>query len=146
MYLDYDNVRDEGPDSTYITYTFKVNTDENMSYREIKIHKHRVIIYSNYDYILRAYSPYYTQSFLLNIYLFEQIYKEIEREIEHHNFLFYRDESLVGLQDALNDATTSLELLTKGVNDKESIFSNIFKKNTAENHIRTFNDLIHCIF
>ncbi|UPA11045.1 DUF1073 domain-containing protein (plasmid) [Borrelia parkeri] len=143
MYLDYNNVRDEGPDFNYITYTFKINTDEKISYRELKIHKSRVIIHSNYDYILKAYSPCYTQSFLLNIYLFEQIYKEIERRIEQHNFLFYKDESLVALQDALSDVTTSLELLTKGVNYKPSIFSNLFKSNVDENqnHISTFKSV-----
>ncbi|AMR76225.1 phage portal protein (plasmid) [Borrelia hermsii] len=142
MYLDYSNVRDEGPDATYITYTLKVNTDGKISYKEIQIHKSRVIIHSNYDYVLKAYSPCYTQSFLLNIYLFEQIYKEIEKRIESHNFLFYRDESLVSLQDALSNATTSLELLTKGVNDRASIFPNIFKRNDLnENHISTFKSV-----
>ncbi|UPA18565.1 anti-CBASS protein Acb1 family protein [Borrelia puertoricensis] len=143
MYLDYNSVRDEGPDFTYITYNFKVNTDEKISYREVKIHKSRIIIHSNYDYILKAYSPCYTQSFLLNIYLFEEIYKEIERRIGQHNFLFYKDESLATLQDALSDATNSLELLTKGVNYKPSIFSNLFKRNVNEeqSHINTLKSV-----
>ncbi|WP_434757573.1 DUF1073 domain-containing protein (plasmid) [Borrelia puertoricensis] len=143
MYLDYNSVRDEGPDFNYITYNFKINTDEKIYYREVKLHKSRVIIHSNYDYTLKAYSPCYTQSFLLNIYLFEEIYKEIERRIGQHNFLFYKDESLTTLQDALSDATNSLELLTKGVNYKPSIFSNLFKRNVDEeqSHISTLKSV-----
>ncbi|AHH11379.1 DUF1073 domain-containing protein (plasmid) [Borrelia coriaceae] len=136
MYLDYNSVRDEGPDATYITYNLKVNENDNISYKEIKIHKSRVIIHSNYDYILKAYSPCYTQSFLLNIYLFEQIYKEIEKRIKNHNFLFYKDEALVELQDALVNAKTSLDLLTRSV-DKGSLFTNIFRSND-EHHVSKF--------
>ncbi len=79
---------------------------------QLKYTKSRLIIYENFDYILKRYAPRYTESFLLNIYLFEKIYVEIEKCIENHNFLFYKDESLVQLQDVLSSATTALSVLT----------------------------------
>ncbi len=118
-YLDHESVRDLGVDFDYITYKVKANNNGN-SLDAVNIHKSRLIIYENFDYILKRYVPCYTESFLLNIYLFEKIYVEIEKRIENHNFLFYKDESLVQLQDALSSATTSLSALTQSSSDKGS--------------------------
>ncbi|WP_418454452.1 hypothetical protein QIA37_05325 (plasmid) [Borrelia sp. CA_690] len=67
---------------------------------------------------------------MLDIYLFNKIYIEIERRIENHNFLFYKDGSLVQLQDALSSAATSLSALTKSSNNDKGngILSSFFKK------------------
>ncbi len=84
---------------------------------------------------------------MLDIYLFEKIYVEIERRIENHNFLFYKDESLVQLQDALSSATTSLSALTQSNNDRGSgLLSSFLRKQNSNNHskdisnLRTLND------
>ncbi len=99
-YLDYESVRDLGVDFDYIIYKVKTNNRCN-SFDTVKIHKTRLIIYENFDYLLKRYVPCYTESFLLDIYLFEKIYVEIEKRIENHNFLFYKDESLVQLRCTL---------------------------------------------
>ncbi|ACN93398.1 conserved hypothetical protein (plasmid) [Borreliella finlandensis] len=65
---------------------------------------------------------------MLDIYLFEKIYVEIEKRIESHNFLFYKDESLVQLQGALSSATTSLGVLIKSNNDKGNGILSFFEK------------------
>ncbi len=88
-YLDYESVRDSGVNFDYITYKVKPNNKGN-SFDTIKIHKSRLIIYENFDYILKRYVPCYTESFLLDIYLFEKIYVEIEKRIENHNFCFIK--------------------------------------------------------
>ncbi|XOU12989.1 anti-CBASS protein Acb1 family protein (plasmid) [Borreliella americana] len=145
-YLDYESVRDLGIEFDHITYKVKTGNKGN-SYDAIKIHKSRFIIYENFDFILQRYVPCYTESFLLDIYLFEKIYVEIEKRIENHNFLFYKDESLVQLQDALSSATTSLRALTKSNNDKgNSILSSFLRKQNLNNHnkdiynLRNLND------
>ncbi|AYE37110.1 phage portal protein (plasmid) [Borrelia turcica IST7] len=149
-YLDYLRVRDRDYESSYITYSLKtISQDEDaplhekVSIREVRIHKSRVIIYENYDYILNAYTPVYTKSFLLNIYLFEKIYSEIEKKISNHNFLFYKDEYLVELQDALTNATASVDLLTKN-NSSGGLFKNLFasqQKENADANISTFKGI-----
>ncbi|ACN55509.1 DUF777 family protein [Borreliella burgdorferi] len=132
-YLDYEYVRDLGIDFDHITYKVKSN-NKNNSLDAVKIHKSRLIIYENFDYILKRYVPCYTESFLLDIYLFEKIYVEIERRIENHNFLFYKDESLVQLQDALSSATTSLSALTQSNNDKR-LYGNTLTQEDVKNWI-----------
>ncbi len=145
-YLDHESVRDLGVDFDHITYKVKANNNGN-SLDAVKIHKSRLIIYENFDYILKRYVPCYTESFLLDIYLFEKIYVEIEKRIENHNFLFYKDESLVQLQDALSSATTSLSALTQGSSDKGSgILSGFLRKQNSSNHSKDIfdkNDDIH---
>ncbi|MCS2182360.1 DUF1073 domain-containing protein, partial [Borreliella burgdorferi] len=72
----------------------------------------------------------------------EKIYVEIERRIENHNFLFYKDESLVQLQDALSSATTSLSALTQGNNDRGSgILSSFLRKQNSNNHSKDISNL-----
>ncbi|MCD2398290.1 DUF1073 domain-containing protein [Borreliella burgdorferi] len=138
-YLDYECIRDLGINFDYITY--KVENKGN-SYDAVKIHKSRLIIYENFDYILKRYVPCYTESFLLDIYLFEKIYVEIEKRIENHNFLFYKDESLVQLQDALSSATTSLSALTQSNNDRGSgILSSFLRKQNSNNHSKDISNL-----
>ncbi|MCD2349630.1 DUF1073 domain-containing protein, partial [Borreliella americana] len=140
-YLDYESVRDSGIDFDHITYKVKTGNKGN-SYDAIKIHKSRLIIYENFDFILKRYVPCYTESFLLDIYLFEKIYVEIEKRIENHNFLFYKDESLVQLQDALSSATTSLSALTKSNNDRGSgILSSFLRKQSSSNHNKDISNL-----
>ncbi|WP_418909588.1 anti-CBASS protein Acb1 family protein (plasmid) [Borreliella lanei] len=141
-YLDYESIRDLGIDFDHITYKVKTNNKVN-SFDAIKIHKSRLIIYENFDFILKRYVPCYTESFLLDIYLFEKIYVEIEKRIENHNFLFYKDESLVQLQDALSSATTSLSALTKSSNnDKGSgILSSFLRKQNSNNHNKDISNL-----
>ncbi|WP_418905034.1 anti-CBASS protein Acb1 family protein [Borreliella lusitaniae] len=141
-YLDYEFVRDLGIQFDYITYQLKTNNNVN-SYDSVKIHKSRLIIYENFDYILKRYVPCYTESFLLDIYLFEKIYVEIEKRIENHNFLFYKDESLVQLQDALSSATTSLSSLThSSSNDKGSgILSSFLRKQNSNKHNKDISNL-----
>ncbi|WP_420025615.1 DUF1073 domain-containing protein [Borreliella valaisiana] len=146
-YLDHESVRDSGVDFDHITYKVKANNNGN-SLDAVKIHKSRLIIYENFDYILKRYVPCYTESFLLDIYLFEKIYVEIEKRIENHNFLFYKDESLVQLQDALSSATTSLSALTNSSNNEKgsSILSSFLRKQNTNNHnkdifnLRSLND------
>ncbi|WP_424632795.1 anti-CBASS protein Acb1 family protein [Borreliella lusitaniae] len=141
-YLDYESVRDLGIQFDYITYKLKTNNNVN-SCDSVKIHKSRLIIYENFDYILKRYVPCYTESFLLDIYLFEKIYVEIEKRIENHNFLFYKDESLVQLQDALSSATTSLSALThSSSNDKGTgILSSFLRKQNSNNHNKDISNL-----
>ncbi|MCD2402751.1 anti-CBASS protein Acb1 family protein [Borreliella burgdorferi] len=139
-YLDYECIRDLGINFDYITY--KVENKGN-SYDAVKIHKSRLIIYENFDYILKRYVPCYTESFLLDIYLFEKIYVEIEKRIENHNFLFYKDESLVQLQDALSSATTSLSALTHSSNNDKGngILSSFLRKQNSNNHNKDISNL-----
>ncbi|XOU12942.1 anti-CBASS protein Acb1 family protein (plasmid) [Borreliella americana] len=139
-YLDYEYIRDLGINFDYITY--KVN-NKGDSFDTVKIHKSRLIIYENFDYILKRYVPCYTESFLLDIYLFEKIYVEIEKRIENHNFLFYKDESLVQLQEALSSATTSLSALThSSSNDKgNGILSSFLRKQNSNNHNKDISNL-----
>ncbi|WP_215535965.1 anti-CBASS protein Acb1 family protein, partial [Borreliella bavariensis] len=141
-YLDYESVKDSGVDFDYITYKVKTNNKGN-SFDTVKIHKSRLIIYENFDYILKRYVPCYTESFLLDIYLFEKIYVEIEKRIENHNFLFYKDESLVQLQDALSSATTSLSALTHSSNNEKgnSILSGFLRKQNSNNHNKDISNL-----
>ncbi|WP_228459438.1 anti-CBASS Acb1 family protein (plasmid) [Borrelia sp. CA_690] len=58
-YLDCESVRDLGIDFVYITYRVKTNNKGN-SYDTIKIHKGRLIIYENFDFILKRHVPCYT--------------------------------------------------------------------------------------
>ncbi|WP_420025208.1 anti-CBASS protein Acb1 family protein (plasmid) [Borreliella yangtzensis] len=141
-YLDYEYVRDLGANFDYVTYKVKANNQDN-SFNDVKIHKSRLIIYENFDYILKRYVPCYTESFLLDIYLFEKIYVEIEKRIENHNFLFYKDESLVQLQDALSSATTSLSSLTQNSNNEKgnSFLSSFLKKQNTNNHSKDISNL-----
>ncbi|WP_418905832.1 anti-CBASS protein Acb1 family protein [Borreliella japonica] len=141
-YLDYESVRDLGVDFDYVTYKVRTNNGSN-SFDTVKIHKNRLIIYENFDYILKRYVPCYTESFLLDIYLFEKIYVEIEKRIENHNFLFYKDESLVQLQDALSSATTSLSALTQSSNNKKgnSFLSSFLRKQNSNNHSKDISNL-----
>ncbi|WP_418885614.1 anti-CBASS protein Acb1 family protein [Borreliella tanukii] len=141
-YLDHESVRDSGVDVDHITYKVKANSNGN-SLDAVKIHKSRLIIYENFDYILKRYVPCYTESFLLDIYLFEKIYVEIEKRIENHNFLFYKDESLVQLQDALSSATTSLSALTNSSNNEKgsSILSSFLRKQNTNNHNKDISNL-----
>ncbi len=79
---------------------------------------------------------------MLDIYLFEKIYVEIEKRIENHNFLFYKDESLVQLQDALSSATTSLSALTQSSSEKGSgILSGFLRKQNSNNHNKDISNL-----
>ncbi|XPC97895.1 anti-CBASS protein Acb1 family protein (plasmid) [Borreliella japonica] len=141
-YLDYESVRDLGVDFDYVTYKVRTNNGSN-SFDTVKIHKNRLIIYENFDYILKRYVPCYTESFLLDIYLFEKIYVEIEKRIENHNFLFYKDESLVQLQDALSSATTSLSALTQSSNNEKgnSFLSSFLRKQNSNNHSKDISNL-----
>ncbi|UPA12576.1 anti-CBASS protein Acb1 family protein [Borrelia venezuelensis] len=138
-YLDFDLIKDLGIYDQHITYTVK---EGNTSYSLVKIHKSRVIIFDNYDYVLKRYTPCYSESFLLNVYLLEKIYLEIEKRIETHNFLFYKDEALFGLQDALSSATASLNSLTHKSN--KGLFSYLFQRQRQDNNsisdLKSVND------
>ncbi|WP_024655224.1 anti-CBASS protein Acb1 family protein, partial [Borrelia hispanica] len=99
----------------------------------------RLLIYDNYDYILGSYTPCYTESFLLDVYLLEKIYIEIERRIDNHNFLFYKDESLVELQNALSNTAM---LLRK---ESNSGFKGFFGGSSSKNNfvaLRDANDML----
>ncbi|UPA18991.1 anti-CBASS protein Acb1 family protein [Borrelia puertoricensis] len=116
-YLDYNRIIDDHS-SNYLEYL----QDDGTS---IILHKSRVIIHENFDYILGEHIPVYTQSLLLSICLLEQIYSEIEKRIGQYNFLFYKDEQLVELMEALQDAKNQISLKTKG----KGLFSTFFKSN-----------------
>ncbi|AWG43292.1 phage portal protein (plasmid) [Candidatus Borreliella tachyglossi] len=121
-YLDYRRLRDDR-DNDCIQYL----RDDGES---IVIHKSRVIIYENFDYILGAHAPVYTQSLLLDICLLEQIYIEIEKRIEQYNFLFYKDEQLVSLMESLSSARSQVTGF-KG----RGLFATFFKSNDREDSI-----------
>ncbi|QBK63887.1 DUF1073 domain-containing protein, partial (plasmid) [Borrelia miyamotoi] len=106
----------------------------------LKIHKSRLIVYSNYDYILGAYSPCYSESFLLDVYLLEKIYQEIEKRIETHNFLFYKDESLSHIKDALSTAAMSKESKNRGNFFKEFFTSTKSKNENNDTSISNTDD------
>lgn len=116
-YLDYKRIRDNYG-SNYLEYL----QDDGTS---IILHKSRVIIYENFDYVLGEHTPVYTQSLLLDICLLEQIYSEIERRIGQYNFLFYKDEQLVELMETLHDAKNQISLDAKG----KGLFSTFFNSN-----------------
>ncbi|APR65366.1 DUF1073 domain-containing protein (plasmid) [Borrelia anserina] len=115
-YLDYKRIRDDHSND-YLEYL----QDDGTS---IVLHKSRVIIHENFDYILGEHTPAYTQSLLLSICLLEQIYSEIEKRIGQYNFLFYKDEQLVELLETLQDARSQIShFSTKG----KGLFSTFFK-------------------
>ncbi|UPA17019.1 DUF1073 domain-containing protein (plasmid) [Borrelia coriaceae] len=119
-YLDYRRIRDDHS-SDYLEYL----QDDGTS---IVLHKSRVIIHENFDYVLGEHIPVYTQSLLLSICLLEQIYSEIEKRIGQYNFLFYKDEQLVGLMEALQEAKNQIShFSTKG----NGLFSTFFKSNDS---------------
>ncbi|WP_330730254.1 anti-CBASS protein Acb1 family protein [Borrelia turicatae] len=120
-YLDYNRIIDDHS-SDYLEYL----QDDGTS---IILHKSRVIIHENFDYILGEHIPVYTQSLLLSICLLEQIYSEIEKRIGQYNFLFYKDEQLVELMESLQDAKNQIGLNTKG----KGLFSTFFKSNNGVN-------------
>ncbi|WKC58694.1 phage portal protein [Borrelia sp. P9F1] len=120
-YLDYGRVRDDR-ESDYVEYFRGDGTG-------ILIHKSRVIVHENFDYILRSHAPVYTQSLLLDICLLEQIYLEIEKRIEQYNFLFYRDEQLVGLVESLHDARTQVS----GQGRNRGLFATFFSNSDRQN-------------
>ncbi|AYE36821.1 phage portal protein (plasmid) [Borrelia turcica IST7] len=122
-YLDYGRLRDNR-DSDFVEYL----RDDGVG---ILIHKSRVIIYENFDYILKAHAPVYTESLLLDICLLEQIYIEIEKRIEQYNFLFYKDEQLVGLMEALHDARSQVNRIGKS----GGLFATFFS-GTKQNELR----------
>ncbi|WAZ72648.1 DUF1073 domain-containing protein (plasmid) [Borrelia miyamotoi] len=130
MYLDYSKVQDLGPESSHINYYLKSEAKDISSsgFTTLKIHKSRLIVYSNYDYILGAYSPCYSESFLLDVYLLEKIYKEIEKRIETHNFLFYKDESLSHIKEALSNAEVSKKGRSKSIGN---FFKEFFTRNVS---------------
>ncbi len=125
-YLDFQKIINKR-ESDYIEYlsSLKDLDGVNQKARVIKIDKSRVIIYENYDYVLGSYEPAYTQSLLLNICLLEQIYLEMEKRIRNYNFLFYKDEHLVGLIESLELAKEEISVLVN--NNKGKIFSSFFK-------------------
>ncbi|WP_024654255.1 anti-CBASS protein Acb1 family protein, partial [Borrelia persica] len=142
MYLDYDRVYDTGIDSSYITYYCRKGNKEEAIHglEQIKIHKSRLIIYENYDYILHSYTPCYTESFLLDVYLLEKIYEEIGKRIETHNFLFYKDDSLADLQDVLSSAVTSVkENKRGGLSNFLNFFSFTEEDNSNESGLGELN-------
>ncbi|WP_236840933.1 anti-CBASS protein Acb1 family protein [Borreliella turdi] len=124
-YLDFQKIINKR-ESDYIEYlsSSKDLNSVNQKARVLKIDKSRVIVYENYDYVLGSHEPAYTQSLLLNICLLEQIYLEIEKRIRNYNFLFYKDEHLVGLVESLELAKEEISVLT---NNKGKIFSTFFK-------------------
>ncbi|AMR76215.1 MULTISPECIES: anti-CBASS protein Acb1 family protein [Borrelia] len=127
MYLDYSRVYDAGPGSNCITYYARgEDAFDNLELSSLEIHKSRLLIYENYDYVLGSHSPCYSASFLLNVYLLEKIYSEIEKRIENNNFLFYKDESLSHIKDALSTDSVTLELAKKRSSDKNSFFKDFF--------------------
>ncbi|WP_024653626.1 anti-CBASS protein Acb1 family protein, partial [Borrelia persica] len=114
--------------------------------KEVKIHKSRLIIYENYDYILGSYTPCYTQGFLLNIYLFEIIYQEIEKRIRNYNFLFYKDESLAEINDAISKASLQINLLTKSNKDNNpSMFKKLFKGNSDNDSVSKSTNILNAL-
>lgn len=125
-YLDFQKIINKR-ESDYIEYlsSSKDLDGVNQKARVIKIDKSRVIIYENYDYVLGSHEPAYTQSLLLNICLLEQIYLEMEKRIRNYNFLFYKDEHLVGLIESLELAKEEISVLVN--NNKGKIFSSFFK-------------------
>ncbi|AEW69252.1 Hypothetical protein KK9_1046 (plasmid) [Borreliella garinii BgVir] len=125
-YLDFQKIINKR-ESDYIEYlsSSKDLDGVNQKARVIKIEKSRVIIYENYDYVLGSHEPAYTQSLLLNICLLEQIYLEMEKRIRNYNFLFYKDEHLVGLIESLELAKEEISVLVN--NNKGKIFSSFFK-------------------
>lgn len=125
-YLDFQKIINKR-ESDYIEYlsSSKDLDGVNQKARVIKIDKSRVIIYENYDYVLGPHEPAYTQSLLLNICLLEQIYLEMEKRIRNYNFLFYKDEHLVGLIESLELAKEEISVLVN--NNKGKIFSSFFK-------------------
>ncbi|WNZ67209.1 anti-CBASS protein Acb1 family protein [Borreliella garinii] len=125
-YLDFQKIINKR-ESDYIEYlsSSKDLDGVNQKARVIKIDKSRVIIYENYDYVLGLHEPAYTQSLLLNICLLEQIYLEMEKRIRNYNFLFYKDEHLVGLIESLELAKEEISVLVN--NNKGKIFSSFFK-------------------
>nr|WKC83074.1 DUF1073 domain-containing protein [Borreliella spielmanii] len=124
-YLDFQKIINKR-ESEYIEYlsSSKDLDGINQKARVVKIDKSRVIIYENYDYVLGSHEPVYTQSLLFNICLLEQIYLEIEKRIRNYNFLFYKDEHLVGLVESLELAKEEISVL---LNNNKGIFSNFFK-------------------
>ncbi|WDE71881.1 DUF1073 domain-containing protein (plasmid) [Borrelia miyamotoi] len=142
MYLDYSKVQDLGPESSHINYYLKSEAKDISSsgFTTLKIHKSRLIVYSNYDYILGAYSPCYSESFLLDVYLLEKIYQEIEKRIETHNFLFYKDESLSHIKDALSTAAMSKESKNRGNFFKEFFTSTKSKNENNDTSISNTDD------
>ncbi len=123
-YLDFQKIINKR-DSSYVEYlSNSKDPDDFERARVVKIDKSRVIIYENYDYVLGEQEPAYTQSLLLNICLLEQIYLEIEKRIRNYNFLFYKDEHLVGLVESLEIAKEEINVLA---NSKGKIFSTFFK-------------------
>ncbi|MBB6208358.1 hypothetical protein HNQ06_000888 [Borrelia lanei] len=123
-YLDFQKIINKR-DSNYIEYLSSLkDLDGFEKARVVRIDKSRVIIYENYDYVLGTHEPAYTQSLLLNICLLEQIYLEIEKRIRNYNFLFYKDEHLVGLVESLEIAKEEINVLA---NSKGKIFSTFFK-------------------
>ncbi|MBB6043267.1 anti-CBASS protein Acb1 family protein (plasmid) [Borreliella yangtzensis] len=125
-YLDFQKIINKR-ESEYIEYlsTSKDLDGKGKKASIVKIDKSRVIIYENYDYVLGSHEPAYTQSLLLNICLLEQIYLEIEKRIRNYNFLFYKDEHLVGLVESLELAKEEISVLAN--NNKGKIFSTFFK-------------------
>ncbi|WDS47425.1 anti-CBASS protein Acb1 family protein [Borrelia miyamotoi] len=142
MYLDYSKVQDLGPESSHINYYLKSEAKDISSsgFTTLKIHKSRLIVYSNYDYILGAYSPCYSESFLLDVYLLEKIYQEIEKRIETHNFLFYKDESLSHIKEALSTAAMSKESKNRGNFFKEFFTSTKSKNENNDTSISNTDD------
>ncbi|AFI31806.1 anti-CBASS protein Acb1 family protein [Borrelia crocidurae] len=125
-YLDYNRIKDDH-NSDYLKYFQDDGTF-------IIVHKSRVIIYENFDYVLNEHTPVYTQSLLLDICLLEQIYTEIEKRIGQYNFLFYKDEQLVGLMDALQDAKNQIShFSSKG----RGLFSTFFKNDDNQKNLET---------
>ncbi|ACN53313.1 anti-CBASS protein Acb1 family protein [Borreliella spielmanii] len=124
-YLDFQKIINKR-ESEYIEYLSSLKDLDgiNQKARVVKIDKSRVIIYENYDYVLGSHEPVYTQSLLFNICLLEQIYLEIEKRIRNYNFLFYKDEHLVGLVESLELAKEEISFL---LNNNKGIFSNFFK-------------------
>lgn len=134
-YLDFQKIINKR-DSNYIEYfSSSKDLDGFERARVVKIDKSRVIIYENYDYVLGTHEPAYTQSLLLNICLLEQIYLEIEKRIRNYNFLFYKDEHLVGLVESLEIVKEEINILA---NSKDKIFSTFFK---AQEPNKTFQAL-----
>ncbi len=125
-YLDFQKIINKRK-SDYIEYlsSSKDLDGVNQKARVIKIDKSRVIIYENYDDVLGSHEPAYTQSLLLNICLLEQIYLEMEKRIRNYNFLFYKDEHLVGLIESLELVKEEISVLVN--NNKGKIFSSFFK-------------------
>ncbi|WP_038363909.1 anti-CBASS protein Acb1 family protein [Borrelia persica] len=125
-YLDYKRIRDD-QSSDYLRYIQDNGTS-------IVLHKSRVIIHENFDHVLGEHTPVYTQSLLLDICLLEQIYAEIEKRIGQYNFLFYKDEQLVGLMDALQNAKDQISGFE---NKSKGLFSAFFKNDAKQQNLET---------